>query len=267
MMIRSLFYVALLLGLIACQGITTRAVDSLPSRQEIERIETLLNQRGLLDPQIVTYNGQEVVRYAQVRYYTRVSDERSEFIKVIIVDEPGHRNFLLPGIVRPLEQVSGYAFLFTPERRPMPKAFMGCRMRTLHFSVATKELGPATCSPLIAQVPSPPTCNSPLPWVLFTLGSSELSGEASQRVAYVAAEAKNRGIAAINVVGFADLEREDVALAQRRAEVVKAELIRFGFAAKAIISEGKGWREPYLDRENDKKSRATLAPLCIQGPS
>jgi outer membrane protein OmpA-like peptidoglycan-associated protein len=69
--------------------------------------------------------------------------------------------------------------------------------------------------------------------VYFETGSSELTGNSSQIVRLFVIESKRLLVSRIGVLGFSE-ETEELLVAQRRAEVVKTELVALGIDADTI---------------------------------
>ena len=83
--------------------------------------------------------------------------------------------------------------------------------------------------------------------VYFDFNKSSLSREARQIVEQIAAQVKANGAATVTITGKTDLSGTDsynLALSQRRAEAVRAALIRDGIAASRITVQWTGKREP-----------------------
>jgi outer membrane protein OmpA-like peptidoglycan-associated protein len=100
----------------------------------------------------------------------------------------------------------------------------------------------------------PPAARS---FVLYFLeGSDELTPESQAEVTQVFAEIRGRQAPDIVVVGHTDrvgkLEDNDV-LSKRRADKVRADLIRQGVAAESIQSAGRGEREPLVPTADEVK--------------
>ena len=79
--------------------------------------------------------------------------------------------------------------------------------------------------------------------VLFSPGSADLSPRAYDLVAKVAADAKRRAKARIEVQGFTDTagnRDQNFTLSQARAEHVADVLVRHGISAKRITARGYG---------------------------
>lgn len=83
--------------------------------------------------------------------------------------------------------------------------------------------------------------------LLFATGSAELSSRAAGLVARVAADAKKRPRARIEVQGFTDTSGtmdDNMVLSQARAERVALELVRQGVSVGRIIARGYGEERP-----------------------
>lgn len=97
----------------------------------------------------------------------------------------------------------------------------------------------------LAASPSPPTR-----FILFFLeGSDDLTPESQGDMAKVLAELQRRAVADVVVIGHTDrvgtLEDND-ALARKRAERLRNDLIARGIAAESIQAAGRGEREPLV---------------------
>jgi outer membrane protein OmpA-like peptidoglycan-associated protein len=85
--------------------------------------------------------------------------------------------------------------------------------------------------------------------IFFDFDKSQLTTEGRRIVADAVVAAKNTGMARIMVVGHADrvgTMRYNQALSQRRAEAVKAEMVRFGMDAGRITTAGKSFLVPLV---------------------
>ncbi len=103
-----------------------------------------------------------------------------------------------------------------------------------------------------AQPPTPPTAPTPpipasMVDVYFDFNQASLSREGKQIVQQLAAQLKATSAAMVTVTGKTDLAGPDgynLSLSRRRAEAVKAELVRDGVAASRIAVRYTGKREP-----------------------
>lgn len=110
----------------------------------------------------------------------------------------------------------------------------------------------------IAEAPPPPPPPAPPPpapvapqnyLVFFDFNKATLTPDSAQVIAAAAADFKRAGAARIEATGHADRvgsDRYNVALSQRRSEVVKQELIRNGIPAQDIVVYAKGEADPLV---------------------
>jgi outer membrane protein OmpA-like peptidoglycan-associated protein len=101
--------------------------------------------------------------------------------------------------------------------------------------------------PALSAQPSRPTKFT----LYFVEGKDELSDESKSIVESVFAEIAKRPVPDIVVIGHTDSVGSDQvndALARRRAETVRADLIRRGIAPENIQAIGRGKREPFVRR-------------------
>jgi outer membrane protein OmpA-like peptidoglycan-associated protein len=85
--------------------------------------------------------------------------------------------------------------------------------------------------------------------VFFDWDKSTLTQEAQAIIRTAAANAKAGNIVRIELMGHADRsgpDRYNMGLSQRRADAVKAELVRQGLKANEIVTFAKGEREPLV---------------------
>jgi outer membrane protein OmpA-like peptidoglycan-associated protein len=85
--------------------------------------------------------------------------------------------------------------------------------------------------------------------VFFAFDKAELTPDALQVIEQAAAAIRASQAAVIKVTGHADLagsEKYNFRLSLRRANVVKAELIRLGIPANEVEVAGKGMSEPLV---------------------
>lgn len=100
--------------------------------------------------------------------------------------------------------------------------------------------------------------------LLFATGSADMTRRASDLVARVAADAKKRPRARIEVEGFTDTSgyRDDnMILSQARAERVAHELVRHGISASRINARGYGEDRPAVktgDGVADQRNRRVV---------
>ena len=87
--------------------------------------------------------------------------------------------------------------------------------------------------------------------VFFDFDSSALTGQAQGILGDAQSKAKSG--ASITVVGHADRAGSadyNLGLSQRRADAVKAELVRLGVSAGAISTDAKGETEPLVPTDD-----------------
>jgi len=85
--------------------------------------------------------------------------------------------------------------------------------------------------------------------IFFDFDKSQLTMEGQRIIADAVVAAKNSGMARITVVGHTDTVgtmRYNQALSERRAQAVKAEMVRFGMDAGRITTAGKSFLDPLV---------------------
>jgi OmpA-OmpF porin, OOP family len=97
----------------------------------------------------------------------------------------------------------------------------------------------------VSQAPSPKTHYV----VFFDFMEANISTEATSILAAAVQTAKESGFRHASVIGHADRvgpSDVNIALSERRAESVKAELVKDGFGESGIATEGKGFSDPFV---------------------
>jgi outer membrane protein OmpA-like peptidoglycan-associated protein len=110
---------------------------------------------------------------------------------------------------------------------------------------STPEEVAAKFGPSLAAQPERPTAFT----LYFVEGRDELTDESKQIVESVFSEIARRPVPDIVVIGHTDALGSDPvndALARRRADLIRAELIRRGVAPENIAATGRGKREPIV---------------------
>jgi outer membrane protein OmpA-like peptidoglycan-associated protein len=109
---------------------------------------------------------------------------------------------------------------------------------------------PAAPAAAAAAAPAPPAAAQPQPQsfvVFFAFDSAMIDDSGRKVIAQAAAQMKQNQVTRIQVVGHADRagpEQYNFRLSLRRANAVKAELIRLGINADQVSVEGKGMSQP-----------------------
>ncbi|WMJ69485.1 OmpA family protein [Stenotrophomonas sp. 24(2023)] len=137
---------------------------------------------------------------------------------------------------------------------------------------------PASCAAVLdpPRPPAPPPTPAPAPLpeqplrlsadALFGFDSATLSAEGQAAVQGVLAQVREASqVQSIHVVGYTDRigsDRYNQGLSQRRAEAVRAALVRGGVPATAITAEGRGPAEPLVQcaQRSQRELIACLAP-------
>jgi len=123
-------------------------------------------------------------------------------------------------------------------------------LRKLLVVLATTLLVAACSSEPPPPPPPPPPVAAPTSFmVFFDWDRSNLSQQAVQTLGQAAAAFKSRGSARVTATGHTDTsgpESYNMALSLRRANSVKAELVRQGVPADAIAVVGKGESQPLV---------------------
>jgi OmpA-OmpF porin, OOP family len=106
-----------------------------------------------------------------------------------------------------------------------------------------------TTMPAAATVAATPGAAARTFVVLFAFDSAELDEGAHKTIAEAEPRMVQSGTGQITVTGYTDLsgpERYNDKLSSRRADVVKAELVRLGLSADRIDTAGRGMRDPAM---------------------
>lgn len=113
---------------------------------------------------------------------------------------------------------------------------------------------PPPAPPVVAEAAPPPPAPPPAAVVrnfvvFFDFDKSNLTQEARQVVASAVNAAKTSGTAHITVTGHTDTvgsQRYNQRLSERRAESVKAEMVKLGMNGSEITTIGKSFNEPLV---------------------
>ncbi len=104
------------------------------------------------------------------------------------------------------------------------------------------------CAAQTTPPPPPPICD-PAGYVFFDTNSEELTEDSRTIVENAAHEFRRLGAEELHILAYADAahrEPEGLSLPLRRAESVKAELIRIGIVEDAVIAEAFVGPEHFL---------------------
>ena len=112
----------------------------------------------------------------------------------------------------------------------------------------------AAAAPMQAAAPAPAPAPAPAAisrsfQVFFDFDKSDIRPDARPIIEEAASNARKGGVSRINLTGHADRAGPDaynLRLSQRRAEAVKAELVRLGFNASDIAVVAKGEADPLV---------------------
>ncbi len=148
----------------------------------------------------------------------------------------------------------------------------------LRWSFGAPSPPPAAATvPAVAPAPPPPRAETPPPPpapqtfdVYFDFNKSTLTPAAREIVQRAAAAAKQGGVAHLNLVGHTDTvgsTNYNDALSLRRAEAVRAELVRDGVANDQIATSGRGESDlavPTADNVRNPRNRRVV--IMVQQP-
>ena len=112
------------------------------------------------------------------------------------------------------------------------------------YTSSPQEVAALFGAALAAQPPRPTTFT-----LQFVLGEDEFTSESKQIFDSVFVEIAKYPVPDVMIVGHTDRMGDDAfndALALRRAEAVRAALIRRGVAPESIVATGRGKREPLV---------------------
>jgi outer membrane protein OmpA-like peptidoglycan-associated protein len=146
--------------------------------------------------------------------------------------------------------------------------------RTPLFTFSEAAPSPVQTPPLVSREVAPLRVQSPAPpvvprefFVFFDFDRSELTPEARQIVAIAVSAAQETGMTRIVVVGHTDAVGSmhyNQALSERRATVVKSEMMRLGLNAGGIVTSGRNFSEPAVLTERgvrEWQNRRTMIEL------
>jgi OmpA-OmpF porin, OOP family len=146
----------------------------------------------------------------------------------------------------------------------------------LRWSFGAPSPAPAAAAvPAVAPAPPPPRAETPPPApqtfdVYFDFNKSTLTPAAHEIVRQAAAAAKQGATAHLNLVGHTDTvgsTNYNDALSLRRAEAVRAELVRDGVASDQIATSGRGESDlavPTADNVRNPRNRRVV--IVVQQP-
>jgi outer membrane protein OmpA-like peptidoglycan-associated protein len=125
---------------------------------------------------------------------------------------------------------------------------------------------PDTARPAPIPAPAPIITARPvvLPTVLFKLGTPELLPESSPALDQLAAELKDRPTLKLRVSGHADRVGEpekNLVLSEKRADAVKAYLVKAGIAAERISTIGYGDTRPLYPSPDVRNRRVEVEEM------
>ncbi|HYE00864.1 MAG TPA: OmpA family protein, partial [Alphaproteobacteria bacterium] len=129
----------------------------------------------------------------------------------------------------------------------------------LRYSFGAPKAAPAPVTPVVAPpAPPPPAPPAPPPpaaaipsayVVFFDFDRADITAEAARIIAEAANAARTNSVTRIAVTGHADrsgTDRYNLALSQRRADAVRAELVRQGVTNDSITVAARGEAEPLV---------------------
>ena len=122
---------------------------------------------------------------------------------------------------------------------------------TAYAQQAPKPAMPPPVAPMAAPKPTPPAAQAEAAkyLVFFDWDKATLTPEARRIIASAADEYKKTGSTRIVATGHTDLSgspQYNLRLSERRADAVKAELVRLGVPATVITTIGKGEEDPLV---------------------
>jgi OmpA-OmpF porin, OOP family len=133
-------------------------------------------------------------------------------------------------------------------------SLLALRAPTAYAQQAPKPAVPAPGAPMAAPKPTAPAAPAAQVeaakfLVFFDWDKATLTPEARRVIASAADEFKKIGSTRIVATGYTDLSgtpQYNLALSERRADAVKAELVRLGVPAAVITTIGKGEADPLV---------------------
>lgn len=151
-------------------------------------------------------------------------------------------------------------------------ALAGCARRSANSSTSSATTQPATPAAAVAQrgEPSPSSDEDAAQSlaaltarpIYFSLDSATLAPEARDELERLAQALRQRSLARVTVSGHTcelGTTEYNVALGQRRADIVRAYLVRLGVEPERISVISYGEERPADERAPDKNRRAELS--------